>query len=317
MFAKARGLSIQAPQTTADSLAATRVRRHTACAGRRFTRPGTSVLHSTSHDNWESAAGKWQHRPPIVPDPDDIAWFERMAGDAPAGDRLDALLLGVTAGIATMRWPADTALAAIDWSRGMIDKAWPRTGLPGRADVILADWMAMPLAPSSRHVALGDGCYTALGSLDAVVRLNRAVDRVLVPGGVYALRCFSRNERRLDVDAVFDTILTGGETNLGLFRWRLMMALQGDGTDGVVLDDLWQIWHERVPDPASLVERLGWYPAEVENIERYRGQRARYVYPTIEEMRDAAAPAFELVDVDIPGYPGGAHFPRVKFVKRG
>lgn len=268
-----------------------------------------------SQANWESAAGKWQHRPPITPAADDIAWFEHVARARGPGAR--ALLLGVTAGIATMNWPADSQLTAVDWSAGMIDKAWPREGLPPHASVVQADWMAMPLPAGSRDVALGDGCYTALGSLDAVVALNRAVAAVLKPGGVLALRCFARGTSRASVDEIFDALLAGREKNLGLVRWQLMMALQGDDTEGVVLDDLWQLWRERIPDPAALIDRHGWFPHEVTNIERYAGQQARYVYPTVEEMRAAAAPVFDLVDCDIPAYRCGEHFPRVRFVKRG
>lgn len=271
-------------------------------------------LQQGSHANWESAAVKWQHRPPITPAPDDIAWFERVARALAPPPR--ALLLGVTAGIATMDWPADSELTAIDWSAGMIDKAWPREGLPRRAAVIQADWMAMPLPERSRDIALGDGCYTALGSLDAVVALNRAVAAVLRPGGMLALRCFARGDARKSVDEIFDELLAGREKNLGLVRWRLMMALQGDDPAGVVLDDLWRLWHARIPDPAPLIERHGWFAHEVANIERYAGQQARYVYPTVEEMRAAAAPLFDLVECDIPAYPGGEHFPRVRFVKR-
>jgi SAM-dependent methyltransferase len=271
-------------------------------------------LEPRSHANWESAAGKWQHRPPITPDAGDIAWFERTTralGPAPR-----ALLLGVTAGIATMHWPSRTELTAIDWSAGMIDKAWPRDGLPEHAAVVLGDWMAMPLPGHSRDIALGDGCYTALGSLEAVVALNRAVDRVLRPDGVLALRCFARGATRASVDEIFDELLAGREKNLGLVRWRLMMALQGDDATGVVLDDLWQVWRERIPDPAPLIEQHGWFAHEVANIERYAGQQARYVYPTVEEMQAAAAPYFDLCECDIPAYRGGEHFPRLRFMKR-
>lgn len=271
-------------------------------------------MEQRSHANWESAATRWQHRPPITPDASDIAWFERTTqalGRAPR-----ALLLGVTAGIATQDWPPGSELIAVDWSAGMIDRAWPRDGLPERAAVVLADWMAMPLPQHSRDIALGDGCYTALGSLAAVAALNRAVARVLAPGGVLALRCFARGSTRASVDEIFDELLAGREKNLGRARWRLMMALQGDAATGVVLDDLWQLWHERIPDPAALIAQHGWYAHEVDNIERYAGQQARYVYPTVEEMRETAAPLFDLAGCDIPPYRCGEHFPRVRFVKR-
>lgn len=252
-----------------------------------------------------------------MPNTDDIDWFKGIAAcTSPSADRLRALLLGVTAGIASMDWPAPMTLTAVDWSAAMIERVWPRQGLPDGAHVVQADWMRMPLAASSCDLAFGDGCYTALGSLDAVVELNKAVAQTLVPGGIFALRCFARGRIRAGVDELFADLLNGRQTNLGLFRWLLMMALQGDGAQGVVLEDLWQVWHARVPDPTRYAEKFAWRAFEVESIERYATQTVRYVYPTVEEMHDAAAPYFDLIDVQYPSYPGGEHFPRMTFARR-
>jgi hypothetical protein len=197
----------------------------------------------------------------------------------------------------------------------MIERAWPHTGLPAQTHIVQADWMNMPLRDASCDVVLGDGCYTAIGSLTSITAMNRAVARVLARGGIYALRCFSRGEQRAGVDELFDDLLSGRQTDLGLFRWLLMMALQGDGRDGVRLDDLWRTWQARVP--ASTVARFQWRPSDLASIERYAGQRVRYVYPTIDEMREAAAPSFDLVDCELPDYPAGEHFPRLTFIRRG
>jgi len=275
-----------------------------------------ATLDSTDKANWESSATAWHHRPPLTPHRDDIAWFERIARKGGRRTTTRALLLGVTAGIATMRWPADTTLIAVDWSARMIETAWPRTGTPPGTCVVQADWMHMPLIEAAFDVALGDGCYTAVGSLASIVAMNRAVARVLAPGGIYGLRCFSRGEQRADVDELFDELLSGEQRDLGLFRWLLLMALQGDDPSGVVLDELWRVWHERVPAPAALAARYQWRDADLASIERYAGQYARYVYPTVEEMREAAAPDFDLLDCELPNYPAGEHFPRMTFVRR-
>ena len=75
--------------------------------------------------NWESAAASWQHRPPISPAPEDMAWYEQAArGGWVTNSPLRALLLGVTAEIATMDWPVRTNLVAVDWAEAMIKRVW-------------------------------------------------------------------------------------------------------------------------------------------------------------------------------------------------
>jgi SAM-dependent methyltransferase len=246
-----------------------------------------------------------------------MAWYEQAArGGCATNSPLRALLLGVTAEIATMDWPVRTNLVAVDWAEAMIKRVWPVAGLPPYAAVIRADWFDMPLGESSLDFVVGDGCYTALGSLDKADTLNRAVSRVLRPGGRFAIRCFSRSEESLDVDHLFDELLTGRHTDLGLFHWFLMMALQGEQRDGVRLDKLWRVGHERVPHPGEYIERFGWIPEEIANIERYRVLDDSYVYPTIAELKEIAAPDFHIHQCDIPNYPHGQHFPRLILEKK-
>ena len=267
--------------------------------------------------NWESAASNWRHRPPISPGPEDVAWYESVALGAAADTApLRAMLLGVTAKIATMSWPAGTQLLVVDWAEAVIKTAWLRTGLPHNAHVVRADWFSMPLARAARDVVFGDGCYTALGSLEYSSALNRAVSRVLRPGGIFAIRCFSRSEAPADVDQLFEELFSGRYQDLGLFRWLLMMALQGSERQGVRLDELWRVWNERVPRPEEHIKRLNWIPEELASIERYSTQDVRYVYPTITELHEIAAPDFDVANCDIPKYPYGQHFPLMTLVKK-
>ena len=267
--------------------------------------------------NWASAAVRWHHRPPIVPNTEDIRWFERCANVCPAPDAgLRAVLLGVTADIATMRWPERTSLVAVDWAAPMVASAWPHARRAAREHVIIGNWLAMPIGAGRRDLAVGDGCYTALGSFAEMRKFNAALAELLPRNGELALRCFSRTAEPPDIDAVFDRLLAGRETNLGLVRWLLFMGLQGRSPDGVQLDDLWRLWDSRVGDPKPYAERYGWRASELAAIERYAGQSDCYIYPTVDEMRELAAPAFELVECDIPTYPFGEHFPRLRFVRR-
>ena len=56
--------------------------------------------------------------------------------------------------------------------------------------------------------------------------------------------------------------------------------------------------------------------AEIANIERYRVLDDSYVYPTIAELKEIAAPDFHIHQCDIPNYPHGQHFPRLILEKK-
>jgi ubiquinone/menaquinone biosynthesis C-methylase UbiE len=140
---------------------------------------------------WDRLALRWRIAEPLAPSREDIDWFEeRTARNVPRGAR--ALLLGVTAGIATMRWPDATKLAATDWSSGMLKNVWPTRGAPDQTSLICADWRELPIARGVVDLIAGDGCYTALGNIANASLLNKEMHRVLKPGGAVLMRCFCR-----------------------------------------------------------------------------------------------------------------------------
>ncbi|MGR8921427.1 MAG: class I SAM-dependent methyltransferase [Gammaproteobacteria bacterium] len=269
---------------------------------------------------WEALSSSWQPQPPLCPVAEDLRFFERVASEADVaagGDAPRALLLGVTAGIATMRWPAGTRLLAVDWAAGIIERSWPRAGTPPGAAVLRADWRELPLPPGAIDFALGDGCYTALGTHVDAALFNREMRRVLRPGGLLALRCFCRPAVPLDVDQLFDELFGGRFANLDLFRWLLTMAVQGAAADGVDLRAVWEAWHARVPDAAALAAQLGFPAQQVANIERWRGVDGRYAFASLAELEALAAADFELLACAAPGYDFGACFPHLVLRARG
>ena len=81
----------------------------------------------SAREYWEALAGKWRIVPPLAPSGDDVSYYEervRDFTDRRDGVPLDALLLGVTPAIATMRWPRKTSLVAVDWSANMFRHIW-------------------------------------------------------------------------------------------------------------------------------------------------------------------------------------------------
>lgn len=256
---------------------------------------------------WTGLSGTWTATPPLAPSADDLQWFQRQVDrfhDRP----LRALLLGVTPGLAELDWPAGTSLAALDWSEGMLRNVLPRAG--ARVPAAVADWRELPIAAASCDIAVGDGCYTAVGDMEGARFMTAELSRVLRSAGLICLRCFVRPERAPGVDALFDELAASERCHFDLFRWRLATAVQGDRW-GVALREVWSAWDARVPDRAALAARHGWPAADLQRIERWKNEQARYAFPSLAELEELAAPRFELVEVSTPGYERAEYFPRI------
>jgi SAM-dependent methyltransferase len=262
---------------------------------------------------WNSMAGAWRIPPPLSPSAEDILWYENNTGclepDRPQAPA--ALLLGVTPAIANMRWPRDTSLIAVDWSQGMLQNVWTRPDGRVWAEPVRADWRALPLRTASRDVAVGDGCYTALGSYENAVRTNAEIRRVLRDRGLFCLRAFLRPDRPEAVEGLFGELAQGSVSNLDLFRWRLAMAVHGSSRAGVRLSEVWRCWSEHLGDGRSAAERHGWPDAARRNFERWRDFEIRYYFPSLAELHALAAPCFEVLSWEIPRYEWGERFPRI------
>jgi SAM-dependent methyltransferase len=259
---------------------------------------------------WDQIALSWHIAEPLAPGRADIAWFEHQAARYEVKPAR-ALLLGVTAGIATMRWPAGASLFAADWSTNMLKNVWPTAAAPAGAGVICADWRELPLPDAGFDLVLGDGCYTALGSMGGAAALNAEMRRVLKRRGLVLLRCFCRPASGLRIDDLFEALFARRIRNLDLFRWLLAMALQGPAATGVAVRAIWEQWVRRVPDGRALQPHMGWSDDELANVERMAAAKMIYNFASLDELLQAAAPAFEIVGHDTPDYAWGGMFPRI------
>jgi SAM-dependent methyltransferase len=261
---------------------------------------------------WESRARDWRVSPPLTPAEEDIAWYEAKAADCArsVGARsLRAILLGVTPGIATMRWPNGTSLLAVDWAQGMVEHVWPRVRLHEHTHVVRADWRRLPLPGESVDLVLGDGCYAAMGTLAGARHLNREVRRILKPGGWYCVRAFCRSDEASSIPALFEELEQGRVENLDLFRWRLAMLVHGGSVVGVALGKVWRIWQDHVRETRSAPPR--WSADQRLNMARWENVEARFSFPSIRELRALAEPGFDLVACEWPRYASAEHFPRI------
>lgn len=257
---------------------------------------------------------------PLRPCAEDIRIVEEMLAAEPrifgGGARKRSWLLGVTPEIATLRWPLEVELIAVERVQTMIDLVWP--GDTDKRRAICADWLDAPFSDQSLDLAIGDGCLTAVGYPDELSRLLASIYRCLRRDGHLMLRLFCRPDSAETPDAVIDALRSGAIGSFHAFKWRLAMAVQGvDDAPDVAVDAVWQAWNAVRVDTTVLAETRGWSPEQFGTMEFYRGSRARYNFMRYDEtIRHLQSAGFDLVATRAGSYELAERCPHVLLRKR-
>lgn len=275
--------------------------------------------HGSAH--WDAHAARWQligaPLRPAAPDLDYLRASVARLGATPSAHESaprTALLLGVTPEIAELVWERPYRLVAVDKSEGMVKAVWPGD-TPTRRGMV-GDWLALDLPEAPFDLVVGDGVFSLFEFPQGYARLASALSDVVKPAGLLSLRLFCRPEPSESLDEVFEALFVGTIVNFHVLKWRLAMALQGNSTRGVRLDDIWRTFLERAGSATELANRLGWPPPIVGTIEGYRGVDERYSFSTEREVADSLAAGFELVEIWRPRYELGERCPHLTFRRR-
>ena len=123
------------------------------------------------------------------------------------------------------------------------------------------------------------------------------------------LRVFIRTDQPETLAQLHDDLLAGRIGSFHAYKWRLAMALQPSLARGVRLADVWQTWRRWVPDAASLAAQTGRPREAIKNINAYRDSESVYYYPSLQELRQTLALAFEVIAQHHPSYELGERCP--------
>lgn len=219
-----------------------------------------------SESYWDRIADLWRlFGPPIRPISDDLAIYQdvvdRVAALTDPTPRV--LLLGVTPELYGLRWPPGIEVVALDSSAPMIDAVWP--GPPDTA--VAGSWTAMPFADQSFALLL---CDAGVGLLDHPVgqdQLLAEAQRVLVPGGTFAVRLFTPQGRTGTVAEIFDDLDRGRIATLDALKLRMWGALQQNALEGVQPSEVARRILEASGPWDRLAHKHGWQPDYVRALE--------------------------------------------------
>ena len=259
---------------------------------------------------WNSFADSFRALgPPLRPSAEDIGSMEEAAyawAAAHPGRPLHALLLGVTPGIAEMRWPDRTSLMAVDSSPAMTRAVWPGN-ISGKRWVVCGDWHALPRAERSCDFVVGDGSINCLSYPDGYRALAAGVHRVLRDDGLFVLRCYLRPELQESPEDV--VARTAAFPSFHHFKFSLLMAMQRCVCEGIAVDRVHRFWAGLKLEEESLAARTGWEKSAIRTIEFYRGTNTVHTFPSLAELRAMLLEFFDEISLTRPSYPLGKRCP--------
>ncbi len=266
---------------------------------------------------WSYLASIWKdRRPPARPSPQDTALLQELVAGVLAGCAAPrALLLGVTPEIVTMAWPAGTRLFAVDGSAAMIREVWP-AGRAGNAAAIRADWSALPFHDAVFDIVVGDASLGFQSYPDTFFGVVGEVRRALRDGGALVTRMYTRPETREPLETIFADLRAGRIGTVEFLWWRLFAALHHERARGADSTAVCDAWKAHVPEPAALAASIGWTPSDLQKMEGLGAAPFNFIFPTLREIREDLAAAFEETACEAPACEDGDRNPTMVFRTR-
>ncbi len=157
--------------------------------------------------------------------------------------------------------------------------------------------LPLPFAPDRFTAVIGDGVLNRLSFPGEVRTFFTECARVLVPGGVVALRVLLRPEYPEAIGEIHEHVMRRGIATFETFKWRLRHR-------GRCARRQSQSHRARDPrerrsalflDRGALAQATGWPLADIRSIDAYKGDTAVFSFPTLGQLRGALPDNLRLV----------------------
>lgn len=189
------------------------------------------------------------------------------------------LLLGVTPELADL----GRQLTGADWSPEMIGTIWP--GDTDRRQSLLCDWRTLPEPATPYTAVIGDGSLATQSWPHGYRDVLRAVARAITPDAPLVIRCYLRPEKPESLGAVRDDTLAGNAGNFHALKWRIAMAVLGDGDNpDIPVSEILSAFNTTFPDREALAAATGWDRVLIDDIDAYAGIDAVYSFPSRRQL---------------------------------
>jgi SAM-dependent methyltransferase len=239
---------------------------------------------ATLPSHWNEYHRRWSRlAAPLRPDTDIVRAFERIV----EGHDERVLLLGVTPELAHI----GKTLSAIDRSAAMIAHIWP--GDTARATAQEGNWLHLPFADARFTAIMGDGSLSAVSWPQDYRTLLSEAARVLVPGGVAALRLFKTPDETQTLATLKADTLAGRSRSFHAFKWQLAMAaVTQTGNPNIAVTAIRDAFDEMFANREELADATGWSGEDIATIDVYANSPDVYSFPNLAQLREAIPDAF-------------------------
>jgi SAM-dependent methyltransferase len=244
---------------------------------------GQAVPQSQGNDNNGSRP---RIGPALTADADVVASFAQ----AIAGHDDRVLLLGTTRELAGL----GKDLTAVDKSEGMIANGWPGDTEHRRARA--ANWLTLPFPKETITAVIGDGSANLARYPQDLRAFFAEMARVLMQGGVLALRVFARPEYPEAIGEIHEHVMRRGIASFHAFKWRLAMAVVArEGDPNIAVASIRDNFERMFYDRHALAEATGWPMADIETIDAYKGASDVYCFPTMGQFKSVIPDSFRAI----------------------
>ena len=255
--------------------------------------------------HWSERIKHWHKiMPPMRPHQGSISKQQQLLGDRDG----KVLLLGMTPELHA----AFPEIHAVDREQAMIDNIWP--GDTKHKHATQADWFDIPLYANHYDAVVGDGSFNMPRFHEETNLLMRRCLDWLRPGGIVAVRVFTRPE----ITPSIDQVMAATDT-MCFDAWRCYLNMYIAGNEGVNIQSSrkYEVFDDIISDRAELAERTGW---DLDHINRsfnsYKNGKMLTSYPTRAQWKHIVPDyATEIGFEETEGYELCEHFPILTFRK--
>lgn len=255
--------------------------------------------------HWHTRVKHWSSvTPPLRPDSSSVQKQIELVG----ADASNVLVLGVTPELTK----GFNNVVAVDKEQVMIEHLW--IGESATKKAILADWLSVDLPENSFAGIVGDGSLNMVQYGEPLNALFERLVHWLQPGGVCAVRVFSRPSTPVTEQDVRNQV---GKLNWHAFRCFLNMHIGSTQGTNIPSKNMLKTFDQLFPDRVVLCEQTGWDLQEIINsMDSYKISPNSTSYPTPEEWLEMVPPHLQDVRLEHAGdYQLAENYPILTFRK--
>ncbi len=263
-----------------------------------------------SNKHWNSTAKQWKYfASPLRPETEDISYIKNIIFKKFSNrKKINIKLCGVTPELATIQWPPQTFLTAIEQSMEMIQEVWPGD-IDGKRKAIQGHWLDPEIDIHPYDVIIGDGCFISMDYPNEYNTFAKRLANSLAHDGLIAMRFFIQTENTESSDQVFCALQNGEINSFHAFKWRLAMALQSSSQQGVKLHDIYAAWQNSEITNNYLIDKRGWSENTINTINLYKHKQNHFYFATLPEILTILEKYFYVESIYYPNYELGERCP--------